>query len=100
MYSIWYALFLVVVVLVVSSLSLSLFERTKALSAPSGVVWGRSFVLFHKKIRGFFLSIMFRVSFKSRVLVIGFKVTTYVGEILFLLYLFFRKERRRERGGL
>ena len=62
-YSLWYyALFLVVVrrlLVVVSSLSFSfsLFERTKALSAPSGVVVCRSFSpLSQKKIRGFFLS--------------------------------------------
>ena len=53
--------------LVVSSLSfsLSLFERTKALSAPSGVVVCRSFSpLSQKKIRGFFF-ILFRVSFQK-----------------------------------
>ena len=83
-YSLWYyALFLVVVrrlLVVVSSLSFSfsLFERTKALSAPSGVILCLPlFLLFFsqkKKIRGFFLSYLGFLFKKSRVLVIGFKV--------------------------
>ena len=69
-YSLWYyALFLVVrrLLVVVSflSFSFSLFERTKALSAPSDVVVCRSFSPLSQKNRGFFLSILFRVFFQK-----------------------------------